>query len=110
MACPRCGCRIISKLGKAHAGQLICADCGLDLTTKLAPQRNGTGLGGQFMTVALISLFGITAIALMVIKDRRPESLDPGLGATVDLNKPRDGDRGPLRWIVVPRLPGPLNP
>jgi hypothetical protein len=41
MACPRCGCRIISKLGKGHAGQLICADCGLDLTARLALQRNG---------------------------------------------------------------------
>jgi hypothetical protein len=110
MACPRCGCRIISKLGKGHAGQLICADCGLDLTTKLALQRNGTGLGSQFMTIVMISVFGITAIALMVIKDRRPESLDPGTAATVDLNKPRDSERGPLRWIVVPRLPGPMNP
>jgi len=110
MACPRCGCRMISKQGRGETSQLICADCGLDLTTKLSLKRSGTGIGGQFVTIALITVFGITAMTLMAIKDHRQENLNQESESTVDLNQPHDTEKGPLRWIIVPRLPDRMAP
>lgn len=103
---------MISKQGRGETSQMICADCGLDLTTKLSLKRSGsgTGVGGQLVTIALITVFGITAMTLMAIKDHRQENLNQESESTVDLNQPHDTEKGPLRWIIVPRLPGRMAP
>jgi hypothetical protein len=58
MACPKCGCRLLTKVGRSKT-MLICADCG-------HPQDPSITSGGfqwnQLSSVAL--LLGIAAVAM----------------------------------------------
>lgn len=103
MACPRCGCRMVSKVGTGQSAQLICSDCGL-------PQAQGVkGVRaspiGQLVSVVLMAGFVVTAVGLMAIKDQQSPSLMDEQG--IQLNETREGvDKARRRWIVVPGTPG----
>ena len=106
MACPRCGCRMVSKLGQGSQTQLICCDCGLRLD-----RRGPTGAASrraQMITVVLLLMFGATAIGLMLLDEQQqnPSLLEKD---PMNLNEVRERHRDPekrsKRWIVVPRLP-----
>ncbi|MEB3199540.1 MAG: hypothetical protein VKK62_03295 [Synechococcaceae cyanobacterium] len=60
MSCPKCGCRIVAKLGRGRS-MLICADCSHPLDTNPDPaQRRRTLL-------AVLSMAGILAVGSTVL-------------------------------------------
>jgi hypothetical protein len=74
MACPKCGCRLLTKVGRSKT-MLICADCG-------HPQAPSLELGGfqwsQLSTVALLLGIAAVATALSFLSDaviREPSPL-----------------------------------
>jgi len=75
MACPKCGCRLLTKVGRSTT-LLICADCG----HPQAPSLEAGGFQwGQLSSVAL--LLGIAAVATAlsflsdaITRDRSPLS------------------------------------
>ena len=75
MACPKCGCRLLTKVGRSRT-MLICADCGHPSD----PSLESAGFQwGQLSTVAL--LLGIAAVAMALsylsdafIRDQSPLS------------------------------------
>ena len=102
MACPRCGCRMVSKVGTGKATSLICSDCGL--TQRPASTVIRTNPLGQLVSAVLMSLFALTAIGLMAIKDQQsPSLLDED---QVQRNEARSSrSAAGRRWIVIPGLP-----
>lgn len=102
MACPRCGCRMRSKVIAAGAVQLVCCDCGVNLKSSLSsgPRRPPITLGA----VALLSLFGFTAMAQMAVKDhqRTPQLRDR---PAFQLGTRGAGDPRSRSWILVPLPP-----
>lgn len=102
MACPRCGCRMVSKVGTGRATTLICSDCGL--TQKPASTVTRPNPFGQLVSALLMSLFALTAIGLMAIKDQQsPSLLDD---EQIERNEARNS-RSPAgrRWVVIPGIP-----
>lgn len=80
MACPKCGCRLLTKVGRSKT-MLICADCG-------HPQDPSLEAGGfqwsQLSSVALLLAIAGVATALSflsdaVTRDRSPLSEPAGL-------------------------------
>lgn len=70
--CSRCGCRLVSKLGRGK-GMLICADCGHPQATLVDPsKRRNTAL-------AAFSLIGILFVGTSVLLlDSIHDTLHPG--------------------------------
>jgi hypothetical protein len=64
---------MVSKLGTGRATTLICSDCGL--TQKPASTVIRPNPFGQLVSALLMSLFALTAIGLMAIKDQQSPSL-----------------------------------
>ena len=60
MSCSKCGCRIVSKLGRSK-GLLICADCGHPVQTLLDPAK------GRRTALAAVSLAGIMLVGSSVL-------------------------------------------
>ena len=101
MACPRCGCRMVTKVGRGRNGRLICSDCALEqvqLEAKIRPASRRS----QLLTITLISLFGLTAAGLVTLTDHHNPSL---VNETeLDLNEPRGAANQSMRWnSVLPR-------
>jgi len=103
MACPRCGCRMVSKVGSGKATSLICSDCGLTQrpasTVMIRPNPVG-----QLISAVLMSLFALTAIGLMAIKDQQSQSLldEDQIQRNEGRNRRSAAGR---RWIVIPGIP-----
>ena len=79
MACPKCGCRLLTKVGRSRT-LLICADCG-------HPQDPSLETGGfqwsQLSTVALLLGIAAVATALSFLSDavtRNPSPLGQPTG------------------------------
>lgn len=100
MACPRCGCRMLSKAGSGSGSRLICSDCRLPLSS-LQPAGDGrTNLasrGTQITTALLVLLFAITASVLMTLKDQGELPL---LGSQELRLEGRQPDAMPLRRLA----------
>ena len=105
MACPRCGCRMISKgspLSGAGRGQLVCCDCGqvLRSTPALGPRLSRRS---QLMTVGLLALFGLTAGGLMTFVDQHSSSLNQEQPLNLGQRRQLGNDQA-HRWnSVLPR-------
>jgi hypothetical protein len=104
MACPHCGCRMLTKGGTGAQAQLICCDCGKTVPTRLGsvpakPRRS------QWITLGLLVGFAITAAGLMTIKDQQDSSLIEE--QMLNLNQRRQSAEAMQRkrWSMVPRLP-----
>lgn len=89
-----------SKVLAAGQSQLICCDCGQDLSPAARPRRAPVHVGSML----LMSLFWITAIVLMVIKDhqRKPSLRD---SPDYQLNSRRTQTQRSRALIIVPGLP-----
>ncbi|MBM5797420.1 MAG: hypothetical protein FJ051_06535 [Cyanobacteria bacterium M_surface_9_m1_291] len=88
MACPRCGCRMVSKAGSGADQRLICSDCGHPLSSLSQPAEKTLSKRSQLITVMLIAVFGSTAGLLMTLKDHQSPSLIEA--KTLNFNQPHD--------------------
>jgi hypothetical protein len=79
MACPKCGCRLLTKVGSSRT-LLICADCG----HPQAPSLEAGGFQwGQLSSVALLLGIAAVATALSFLSDavsRNPSPLGQPTG------------------------------
>jgi hypothetical protein len=74
MACPKCGCRLLTKVGRSKT-MLICADCGHPQDPSL---EVGSFQWSQLSTVALLLGIAAVATALSFLSDaviREPSPL-----------------------------------
>lgn len=77
MACPRCGCRLVSP-SRLGSSRLVCSDCGAPLDSHLRqhqPLAGWTTLG----IAALLLALGLGMMGLLVLRDGlsgEGESLD----------------------------------
>ena len=102
MACPRCGCHMVSKVGTGPSAHLICSDCGLPRPAKDGGVRASPV--GQLVSWLLMAIFVLTAVGLMAIKDQQSPSLLEE--QSVELNQGNGGDNPRRRrWVVVPGTP-----
>jgi hypothetical protein len=73
MACPKCGCRLLTKVGRSKT-MLICADCG-------HPQDPSLEMGrfqwSQLTTVSLLLGIAAVATALSFLSDAVTRELSP---------------------------------
>lgn len=73
MACPKCGCRLLTKVGRSKT-MLICADCG-------HPQDPSLEVGGfqwsQLSSVALLLGIAAVATALSFLSDAVTRNQSP---------------------------------
>lgn len=72
MACPRCGCRMLSKAG-GGGSRLICSDCRSPLSGQCPAGEVSANLASrsrQISTALLVLLFAMTASVLMTLKDQ----------------------------------------
>lgn len=80
MACPKCGCRLLTKVGRSKT-MLICCDCG----HPHQPSLDNSGSGWrQLSTVLLLVLISGVALTLsllsdVVAPDQSPVREAPGL-------------------------------
>jgi hypothetical protein len=77
MACRRCGCRMIAKVGRTHP-MLICTDCGLPMdqreTRALARQR----LWNAITLTVMATVGGAMALLATINEARTSRPLDDG--------------------------------
>ena len=82
MACPKCGCRLLTKVGRSKT-MLICSDCG-------HPQPTSDGIGfdwSQLSTVALLVAVAAVAMALSLLSDSLIRE-QPHRRAPAGMNRP----------------------
>lgn len=60
--CSRCGCRIVSKLGRGK-GLLICADCGHPLPNLVDPNKRRNTVLAAFSLIAML-MVGTSVLVL----------------------------------------------
>ncbi|MEX0588753.1 MAG: hypothetical protein WD136_05805 [Cyanobium sp.] len=73
MACPKCGCRLITKVGRSKT-MLICADCG----HPQGPSITSRGFQwNQLSSVALLLAIAAVAIALTLLSDAVTRNQSP---------------------------------
>ena len=65
MACPKCGCRLLTKVGRSRT-MLICSDCGHP--QKPALEKPGSSWR-QLSTVLLLLLISGVALGLSLLSD-----------------------------------------
>lgn len=80
MACPKCGCRLLTKVGRSKT-MLICSDCGHPQQPSL---DNPGSRWRQLSTVLLLVLISGVALTLsllsdFVARDQSPLRETPGL-------------------------------
>jgi len=82
MACPKCGCRLLTKVGRSKT-LLICADCG----HPQVPSPDARGLRWRQLSTAAL-LLGLAAVALAIIylSDAVTRSTSP-LSQPVELDR-----------------------
>ena len=92
---------MVTKAGKGRLEHLICVDCGLRLEDSLHQSRSAW-VKSHLPTVLLMSLFGLTAITLMAVRDQAGADL---MGTTPTSLRNRTIDEpGNLRWIIIPSI------
>jgi len=77
MACPHCGCHLVSRSGE-RSGPLVCARCNQAIETKLDPAGRRQRLGNVATLMALV-LAGGVLFALSTLHDVRsppPEAVE----------------------------------
>jgi len=92
MACPRCGCRMLSKASSGGGSRLICSECRLPLS-----DQRPAGNNRQITTALLVLLFAMTASVLMTLKDQGELPL---LGSQELRLQGRQPDAAPLRRLA----------
>ncbi|MEB3172278.1 MAG: hypothetical protein VKL97_00265 [Cyanobacteriota bacterium] len=104
MACPRCGCRMLSKVGSGGQARLICCDCrlhqGLQGGTARATAKPA-GRSSLISTALLLTLFATTAAVLMTLQDQHDPSLLDGEQLKLEQS---ESDARPLRRLSRLRL------
>ncbi|MCS5698187.1 hypothetical protein NZK32_03920 [Cyanobium sp. FGCU-52] len=75
MACPKCGCRMVAKVGSGSSARLVCTDCGRPVDATLLAEERGRRLRAALF-LALLALGG----ALLFLLGSMTEQFNGGPG------------------------------
>lgn len=77
MACPHCGCHLVSRSGE-HSAPLVCSRCNQPILQELDPEGRRRRLGNVATVMALVLAGGVlfTLSTLHDVRNPPPESLE----------------------------------
>lgn len=83
VACRRCGCRMITKVGRTTP-MLICTDCGLPMDQRETATLSRQRLSGAFALLAMALVAGAMVLLASVNEMRRARELEAAPGSQTE--------------------------